>query len=190
MPPAVGKTFTAKRLATRLGLPWISTDTIRDMMKEIVDPKEYPRLKPREKKAETYLKKYSPAQIVKKQNQESISVWRGVAALIKTDCNWRSFIIEGVAILPGLIHKTFSKNNAIKPVFLINENKKQIKKVVYNRGLWDDAHTYSDDVKEVEVKWAYLFNNWLEKEAKKYGYPVYRIKKWNFPISDITKLVK
>lgn len=71
-----------------------------------------------------------------------------------------------------------------------NKNVEQIRAVIYKRGLWNDAYKYSDKVKEVEVEWTYLFNAWLEKEAKKYGYPLYEIKKWDFPMADILKLVR
>ena len=95
-----------------------------------------------------------------------------------------------MAILPRLVNKSFKGNSRIKPLFLLNSNIEQTRKVIYTRGLYGDANSYSDDVKEVEVEWALMFNNWLEAEAKKYGYPVYKIGRWNFALSDIIKLIK
>jgi 2-phosphoglycerate kinase len=196
--PTVGKTYTAKRLSKKIGVSWISTDMIRSFMRNFVLKKDYPKLFEfvgSDVTAEKYLSSNTPKQIVKSQNKESIEVWKGVKYFIKSvDRSYaseeNSYIIEGVAILPHLINKTFKKNKNIKPVFLLNKDIDQIRKVVFKRGLWGDAKEYSDDVKSVEVEWANLFNGWIEKEAKKYGYPVYEIKKWGFPIEDIVKLVK
>lgn len=196
--PTVGKTYTAKRLSKSLGVSYISTDTIRSYMRKLVPTKDYPQLfklnRPK-MTAEEYLSSHTAKQIMDSQNKESIEVWSGVKKFIEcvdkesytTEDN--AYIIEGVAILPQLVNKSFEKDKNIKPVFLLNKDKAQIKKVVYTRGLYGDAKTYSDGVKEVEVEWASMFNKWLEKEARKYGYPIYEIKKRDFPIKYIVKLI-
>ncbi len=189
--PTVGKTHTAKRLSKKLNLPWISTDGIRSMLRRVVAKKEFPYLfanTPR-LSAEEYLTKYSAKEIVDNQNRQSIDVWKGVKAFIDTDHTWESFIVEGVAVLPKFVNKDLKKDKRIKPVFLVNSNETQIRKVVYARGLYDSADTYSDDVKEKEVEWALMFNNWLKKEARKYKLPVYEIKWWNYSIDDIIKKI-
>lgn len=176
--PTVGKSTIAKKLSKKFGLPWISTDQMREFMTGIVRKKDYPYLFHDQKyTAEKYLKTFTPKQIVKNQNNESIDVWKGVKVFIKEDWLWESFIIEGIAILPKFVYQTFGKNKNIRPIFLIDEDADKIKKVVYTRGLWDDAHKYSDDVKEVEIKWALLFSHWLKKEALKYNYPVIEMSK-------------
>src|SRR3989338_6816563 len=42
--PTAGKSYTARRLAEQLKLPWISTDTIREQMRKIVRKEDYPAL--------------------------------------------------------------------------------------------------------------------------------------------------
>lgn len=190
--PTIGKTYTAKRLSKKLNLPWISTDGIRGMLRKVVDKKEFPELFKNipHLTAEEYLTKYSAKEIVDNQNNQSVDVWKGVKAFIDTDYAWESFIVEGVAILPKFINRDLKKDKRIRPVFLVNNNKEQIRKVVYTRGLYYDADTYSNDVKEREVEWALMFNNWLKKEAKKYKFPVYEIKKWNYSINEIINKIK
>jgi 2-phosphoglycerate kinase len=190
--PTVGKSFLAARLSKKLGIPWISTDGIREIMRGIVQKKDYPRLFANfpPMKAEKYLRRYTPKEIVANQIRESIDVWKGVRALIATDYVWHSFIVEGIAILPAFVRRTFGRDKRIKPVFLLNDDRKMIEKVVYTRGLYDDANTYSDKVKSIEVEWTILFNAWLEKEARKYGYPIFRITKSNYPLNEIKKLIK
>lgn len=187
--PTVGKTYTARRLAKKLNLPWISTDGIRGMMRKVVDEKRFPHLFKNvpHLAAEEYLAKYSSREIVDNQIIESIDVWQGVKAFIDTDYAWKSFIVEGVAVLPEFIDRDLKNDQRIKPMFLVNSNEDQVRKVVYTRGLYDDADTYSDDVKEKEVEWALMFNDWIKKEAKKYNYPVYEIVGWDFGIDEILK---
>jgi len=184
--PTVGKSFTARKLAEWLKIPWISTDTIREQMREIVKKKDYPMLyfsvEGLNSKPGYYLKKHSAEQIVKHQNQESIEVWKGVKAIIETDYVWNSFIVEGVAILPKLVAKLAKKNKNIKAFFLVDENLNRVRKTIFTRGLWDDAHKYPHDVKEKEVEWVGVFNKYLIKESKKYKFPVIRAgKQKNFP---------
>jgi len=178
--PTLGKTYIARKLAKKLSLPWISTDSIREMMVEIVNKKDYRNLflfRNPKITAERAFKINTPKQIMISQNRENIDVWKGVKAFIKNDYVWESFIIEGIAILPNLVYKTFKNNKNIKPVFLISNDVKKISKVIHTRGLWDDANKYSNKVKEKEVEWVCLFNKYIIKEAKKYGYPVYKVDK-------------
>ena len=190
--PTVGKSYLGKRLAEDLKLPWISTDTVREMMREIVtDEKKFPHLLHATRyTAEQYLTTFTPEQIVKHQIEESHDTWQGIRALIRTDYVWKSFIIEGIGILPELVNKDFAGNKSVKPIFLVTENKDRIREVVFGRGLWDDADKYSDSLKNIEVEWAYQFSKWLHKEAEKYGYPIYEIKNLDFSIEEIKKLIQ
>jgi 2-phosphoglycerate kinase len=177
--PTVGKSYLAKKLAEDLKLPWISTDTVREVMRKVVTDKErFPHLLHTARyTAEQYFAEFNPEQIVKHQIEESYDTWQGVQALIQMDYVWDSFIIEGVGILPELVHRDFKDDPSVKPVFLVTENKERIREVVYTRGLWDNAKSYPDSVKDTEVEWAYLFSKWLHKEAEKYNFPVIDIDK-------------
>ncbi|MBU0648738.1 hypothetical protein KJ969_01350 [Patescibacteria group bacterium] len=172
--PTVGKSYAARKISEQLGFPWISTDIIREMMRELVNKKDYSNLFLHSTgiTAQKYLTKYSAKQIVGNQNKESRDVWRGVKALIKTDYVWKSFIIEGVAILPDVVKKIMKKDERIKPVFLYNGSREKIKKVIFTRGLWDDAEKYSDSLKYKEVEWVLLYDDWIKKQAKKYNLPL------------------
>ena len=166
----------ARKLSRQLRLPWISTDAIREMMRKIVDARKYPLLfHDHGQTAEKYLKTHSAAAVVASQNRESRDVWKGVKALIDTDYVWKSFIIEGVAILPHLVHRAYCKDKDVHPLFLTIDDPKRIRKIVFTRGLWDDAHKYPDSVKEKEVEWVLAFSKWLKREAKKYRYPIFDV---------------
>jgi 2-phosphoglycerate kinase len=189
--PTVGKTYSAKKIADYFNLPWTSTDIVRTLMRHTVNEKDYPNIFYFTKtKAVKYLTNHSAKEIVDHQNLESLEVWRGAKAIIEHNYVWDSFIIEGVAILPNLVNKLSVKNKKIIPIFLVNQSVDQIHKVVFERGLWDDANKYPDSVKDKEVEWVRLFNDYIIKEAKKYGYPVINISDNKNYIDEIKNLVK
>ncbi|MEK6847705.1 MAG: AAA family ATPase [Nanoarchaeota archaeon] len=177
--PVAGKSYTARKIAEELKLPWISTDTIREQMRELVRKKDNPSLfrhsKATSQMALQFLTKNTAKEVVKMQNKESTEVWKGVRALINTDYVWGSFIIEGVAILPSFVANLTKKGRNIKTIFLIDEDIKRIRKTIFIRGLWDDADKYPNSIKKKEVEWVLEFNNFIKKEAKRYGFPVISI---------------
>lgn len=192
--PTAGKSFTARKIAESLKLPWISTDTIREQMRKIVRKKDFPNLfvhsEVTPNMAVDFLSNKSAKEIVKHQNDESLDVWKGVSALIETDYVWADFIVEGVAVLPNLVKKVSVVNKEIKVVFLVEDNIQRIRKTIFTRGLWDDADKYPDDVKEKEVEWVIEFNNYIIRESKKYGFPVVKIGDRKQYINDIKKLIQ
>ena len=188
--PTAGKSYATRKISEELNLPWISTDTIREQMRKIVSKKDYPNLfthsNSNSKMAVRFLIRNSAKEIVNKQNQESIDVWKGVKALINTDYVWGSYIVEGVAIIPKFVYNL--KNKRIKAVFLIDEDINRVRKTIFTRGLWDDAKKYPDSVKEKEVEWVMEFNEFIKKEAKKYGFPVVSVDRKNY-IKNIKKII-
>jgi 2-phosphoglycerate kinase len=192
--PTAGKSYTAKRIAEHLELPWISTDTIREQMRKIVRKEDYPDLfhhsEATSERAVEFLTHNTANEIVKHQNEESVEVWKGVKALIETDYVWNSFIVEGVAILPHLIAGLSVKDKDIKVVFLVDDDTERIRKTIFTRGLWDDADKYPDVVKEKEVEWVLAFNDYIAKEAKKHGFPVVKIGNRKEYLDQIKSLIK
>lgn len=179
--PTAGKSYTARKIAENLKMPWISTDTIRSQMRKIVRKEDYPRLfdideSSGEITAEKYLNSHTVKEIVDHQCLESQDVWEGAKAFIESDYNWKSFIIEGVAILPKLANGVVDKKDKkIIPIFLLDSNRKRVRETIFTRGLWDNADTYPDNVKEKEVEWVFEFNKMITTEAKKYDFPVINI---------------
>lgn len=171
--PGVGKSTLARSIGEELKLPWISTDTIREMMRKIVDKEKFPELFHLDEtrvSAENYLSSHSAQEILESQNRESGEVQKGVRALIETDYVWDDFIVEGIAITPEFVAGLKNNDYLLKSVFLIDKNQERIRKMVFERGVWDDADKYDDSVKEKEIEWVNLYHLWVKKEAEKYGF--------------------
>lgn len=176
--PTVGKSTMAGLLSKRLDLPWISTDQTREIMRVMANKRDYPKLYNVDgHDAVSFLTTFSPQEIADMEFEQGIAAWPGNKKLIEDDYTWRQgFIVEGVNILPELI-PTLETSSDIRPVFLIDDSEERMREVVFGRGLWADAHTYPDDVKEKEVEWAVLFSQKLEQSAREHGYPVVKIEK-------------
>ena len=187
--PTVGKSTVAELIAKKLNIPWISTDQIRQIMRATVKRENMPDLfNPEGYTAETFLTKFSAEEIVEIEMKQGDATWIGIKKIIDDDFTWKNgFIIEGVNILPHLVKKDFGEDKNIKTIFLIDENADKIRHVIFNRGLWDDAHTYPDYIKEKEIEWVLLFNKKIRMEAEKYDYPFIEVTK---NLNDIEKIIK
>ncbi len=194
--PTAGKSYTARKLAEDLKLPWISTDTIREQMRWIVRKEDYPNafhhfVENGPDKAVEFLTHNAAQEIVEHQNKESEEIWKGVRGIIEGDYAWGDFIVEGVAILPRLVaSQEWKTKKDIRPIFLIDEDKERVRNTIFTRGLWDEAEKYPDDVKEKEVEWVFAFNEYIKEEAKRFGLPVISIGNREDYISEIKSLIK
>ena len=139
--------------------------TNRQSMPKLFTPEGY--------SAELFLTKFSANEIAQMEMEQGDASWIGVKKLIDDDYTWKEgFIVEGVNILPRLVARDFGDRSNIKAVFLTVQDHNFVREVIYNRGLFDDASKYSDDVKEKEVEWTLLFDHMLQEEAKKYNFPI------------------
>lgn len=169
--PTMGKTTLAASVAQHLGVPLISTDLIRDEMRTKISRAELPRLFDPEgyDTAEKYLNKFSAEEIVALEMDQGEAVWPEIKKLIAQSTD--GLVIEGISILPHLIAADFSDSKNIKAIFLGDSDLERMRHIIYTRGIWDDANTYSDDVKAKELEWAQLFNEKIKIEVQKYNFP-------------------
>ena len=190
--PTTGKSTMAHLVAKSLGIPWISTDQIRTIMRVVARRDDFPKLfNPEGYTAERFLTEFSSEQIVQMEFAQAEATWIGIKKVIQEDYTWTDgFVIEGVNLLPHLIANNFRNHKNIKPVFLVDEDADRIRNVIFRRGLYDHADTYSDDVKEKEVEWVSLFSHKLKKEAEKFGYPLVEVTKNNDDVKTVLKALR
>jgi 2-phosphoglycerate kinase len=192
--PTAGKSYTARKIAEWLKMPWISTDTIREQMRKRVKKQDYPALfyfaDATPEFAVEYLNGHSAEDVVRDEVIESKDVWKGVLELLETKYAGKSIIIEGVAILPFPVSNFLKKEKNTKALFLIDEDIARVRKTIFTRGLWDEADKYPDDVKEKEVEWVLAFNEYIKKEAKKYKLPVVSIGNRKDYLEDVKRIIE
>lgn len=189
--PTAGKTTIAKQVSQHFNLPYISTDQIRIIMQSIADSNKYPfLLSSAGYSAEEFLEKYSAEEIAHMEYEQGKEVWLGVKYFIEKDWVWRNgCVIEGVNVLPSLIDEIDQEQIDVSAIFLSDIDHERIKNVVYTRGLFDDAKTYSDHVKDKEIEWVKLFDEKIRSDAKTHNYPVVDINKDSSDIVVVLKLL-
>jgi 2-phosphoglycerate kinase len=191
--PTTGKSIISKKLAQHYNLPFISTDQLRATVKPYGDPERFPTLYGATgMSAEEFLTRYTVQEISDMEFEQGKDVWPAVRALLEPNTDWhRGCVIEGVNILPKLVAQLDVKNNSsIKPVFLVDLDEERMRKVVYERGLYEPAENYSDDVKEIEVEWAMMFAHRLQREALECGFPCVEVTKSDNDISNIIEVIE
>ncbi len=177
--PTTGKSTIAKLISKKFGLPCISTDQLREIIRVTANEKDYPALfLTRKYTAEQFLNKFSAEETVELEMNQGVEIWTTIKKFIEEDSTWKDgFIIEGISILPELVARDFKDNKNIRTIFFIDEDTDRIRDVIFKRGLYAKADTYPDDLKEKEVKWALLFSNRIKQQAQKFNYPFIEISK-------------
>lgn len=177
--PLSGKSFYADKLSKNLGIPWISTDDIKEMMQELVQKEHYKDLfYGYGMDAEQFYKVFkTPEKVFEMENRQSKDVQKGVEAMISRFYNWKTWIVEGIAITPEFVYKMQSKymDYEIIPIFLYDNDENNMKERLYKRGLWAESNEYPDYIKLFELGWVILFNKFYKSEAAKYKYNLYNI---------------
>lgn len=189
--PTTGKSTLAKELSKHFDLPWISSDQIRKIMSATVKEEDYKNIfNTKGFNAKSFYKKYSTKEISDMEFKQGKEVWKGVKAFIDHDWVWRDgFILEGLNVLPNLINKDYKNDATVKSVFLVDKNDERIRKVVFERGLWDDSEKYPDYIKEKEIEWVKSFNDKIKSEAEKYNMPCIEVEDHKKVFQNVLKVL-
>lgn len=189
--PTVGKSTIAKKLSEHYGLPWMSSDQIREIMKSAIDPNSNSALNGSvDIEAKEYFEKFTVQQIAEMEYEQGVATWPGISFMINNDWTWRDgFIIEGVNILPKLVAHEQAKRDNIQAVFLSDTDESRTKEVIFKRGLWGKADSYSDELKEQELEWVKVFDKIIRKDAEEYHQTILEVSKSDEDISNILALL-
>lgn len=190
--PTAGKSTMAQRLAKHLDLPWMSTDHIRDIARFVARREDHPKLfNPEEYDAERFLTEFSSQEIANMEFEQGDALWPIVRQFIENEYTFESgFILEGVHILPNHVAKLQKQHGNIRGVFLIDDDEARIRNVIYTRGLWGDADSYPDSVKEKEIEWVQAFNKRLQEEAEKLKLPLVAVNKHEDDLQTVLSVLK
>lgn len=123
--PKCGKTTLAKKFSKTKGIPWVSTDTLQNVIKPYIDKKDFvakfPTTNQRQATNDEKYTKYSVDEIIEAYQQQAKTVYAAIEMFVIceiTDGN--DFIIEGYHIEPELVRKISSQySDMIKSVFLV-----------------------------------------------------------------------
>lgn len=186
--PKCGKTTLAKKLANEIDIPWLSTDTLQNVIKPYLSKEELVKAFPSsnqncENNDEKYLK-YSVDEIVTAYQKQAKTSYAAIDMFTICEItNEHDYTIEGYQITPELAKILIDKygQDKVKAVFLTKSDKQQL---VEN---FEKSNTNNDwilrrtkDRKTIFPKIAEMiseYSKYFEVEANKYDFRIYNMDK-------------
>jgi 2-phosphoglycerate kinase len=125
-PPKCGKTTLAKKLSKKLAIPWISADSLQNIVFEYADKNfrlnKFPHKNMKGKSNDETYSLNSAENIVKAYIEQGKTSYNAISILVETQLvDKDDYIIEGYHITPELVNQVILKfgNENIIPIFLI-----------------------------------------------------------------------
>lgn len=174
--PLSGKTTLAKILAAQHQAVQISTDNIRDWMKRLSKPSDYPDLHyGAGLNAEQFYREFdTPQKVLQGEISQGKDVAIGIMAFLQCGLPWERIVIEGIAITPEFARQIAKEmpNISFEARFLYDDNQQRIQERIDRRGLWGPSGTYPDYLKAKEYDWVRLYNQFYLDKSATYGYAI------------------
>ena len=188
-PPRCGKTTLAKKMSKKLGIPWISTDTLENIVgaywtkEELVKNRPYSQLRRKDgdKHNDTFYNKYSTQKIISVLKGQARPIFKAIEMVVVcelTDGN--DYIIEGYHIVPSVVARLVKKygEKNVKTVFLTKTNALKFASNVKKSTTPNDWLLVLTKKEETFLKVGEMIAEYskdFEVEAKKYGLKVFKM---------------
>lgn len=178
--PRLGKSILAKALMKRTGTPWLSSDALRSAFYAMTPKEQRDTLFPCEGAEDNdKVFKKSITSTVREQIVEAHLMQKGIRGCLQQHLDTGNpFILEGVHLLPKDVAAFIQRNSAqkkkIRVLYLVDSDQKNVL-----RGLLanTDPHDWLKGAKpktyEKVAEFIVAFNEYIQKEAKKYRLPVF-----------------
>ena len=178
--PRSGKTTIAKKLSEKLGIPWISTDTLEGVITGYVDvnkfdsyfPKNVIRKLTNGSNDEMYTK-YTSEQIVDAYIEQGKSLAQGIEIFIASEASYNhSYILEGHHIHPELASR-LEKNFDLKAIFVGREDTTQTVEAITKNPQENDwvlTKTKNPQTYPLIAKMLAVFSTQIKREAEENRY--------------------
>jgi 2-phosphoglycerate kinase len=181
-PPKCGKTTLAKALCMEHKIPWISSDTIENIVWAYSPKKQHPDLFPhrylRGESNDEFYAQYPAEDIVRGYTEQSKATYdaiRMMAGTYLTDED--DFIVEGYQVTPEIVREILDKfgNEHIKTAFLIKKNEEQLMKDFLKSTTPNDWILRKTKNEATFAKIAHMiavYSDYIEREAIRYELPL------------------
>lgn len=174
--PRLGKSVIARELMKEISVPWLSTDTLRDVFYELADEKIKDELYPNA--GENDLEKAFNIPVeesLAKQLKEAESMKIGLHKFLENQViSKNDFILEGVCVTPTLVHEFFLKHNSkFKSVFIVDfDETNYLQALSANEEPFDWTAEHPTLHRKI-ANFSIEFSKIISTDAEKNGFPVY-----------------
>jgi 2-phosphoglycerate kinase len=176
-PPKCGKTTLAKTLSKKLSIPWISADTLQNIVYKYTDRKNVEKHFPHSyskggNNDETYSQN-STNSIVKNYVKQGKTCHKAISIVVKTQIiDKDDYIIEGYQVTPEIVDELIKEfgRDKIRTIFLVKHDEKEFVKNIHKSTTPNDWIIEKTKDKNTFFKIAEmvaLYSKYFESEAKK-----------------------
>jgi len=186
-PPRCGKTTLAKMMSKKLGISYISSDTLEAVSRVYTTKKEWAKKYPyrylRQKKGarnnDDFYSTYSARQIMNALNKEAKAVQKAIDTVIACElADGKDYVIEGCQILPSFaaqMIKKYGKKN-VRVAFVTKYDAEKFAEDVHKSKTLNDWLLVLTKEPETFIKVGEMvseYSRYFQKEAKKFGLKVF-----------------
>ena len=184
-PPKCGKTTLAKKLAQAYQIPWISADTLQNIVWAYTPKEKHSELFPhsylRKESNDAFYSKHSTQQIVKNYIAQGKTTYDAISMMAETYLTDKDdFIVEGYQVTPETVDRIFKKfgKEHAKAVFLVKYNEQKFIQDIHKSTTpndWIIRKTKNKATYGRIAKMIVEYSHYFEKEAKKYGFKIFNM---------------
>jgi len=178
-PPKCGKTTLAKTMSKNLQIPWISSDTLENIVWAYTPKERHEALFPhgylRGDSNDVFYAQHSADEVVQGYVEQSKATYDAISMMAETYLKDEdNFIVEGYQVTPEIVDRMQKKFGAkhVKAVFLIKKNIESLKNN-FNKSTtpndWILRKTKEPITFSKIAEMIALYAAYIEKEAEKYN---------------------
>lgn len=184
-PPKCGKTTLAKKLADKYRIPWISADTLQNIVWAYTLKEKHSALFPhsylRGESNDDFYSKHSSQQIIENYVAQGKTTYDAISMMAETYLTDKDdFIVEGYQVTPEIVDCIFKKfgKEHVKAVFLLKYDEQKFIQDIHKSTTpndWIIRKTKDEATYGRIAKMIAEYSHYFENEAKKYGFKVFNM---------------
>lgn len=181
-PPKCGKTTLAKALSKRFSIPWISADTLQNIVYAYMKQEDHEKYFPHGyMKGENNDKTYSqntPDSIVKEYINQGKTSYKAISMMTETQLiDKDDYIVEGYQVTPEIVDEIIKKfgSENIRTIFLVKHDERKFVEDIHKSSTPNDWIIRKTKEENTFLKIAKMisgYSKYFEDEAKKYKFTV------------------
>jgi 2-phosphoglycerate kinase len=184
-PPKSGKTSLAKRMSKERGIPWISSDTLENIVWAYT-PKEqhailFARSYLRGESNDIFYSQYTAEEIVKGYVEQSKATYDAISMIAETYLTDKDdFIVEGYQVTPEVVSRILKKfgSEHIRTAFLLKRDEEKMLQDFHKSTTPNDwiLRKTKDEATFAKIaRMIAVYSDYIEREAKKYDLPLFEM---------------
>ena len=184
-PPKCGKTTLAKRISKELSIPWISSDTLENIVWAYTPKEQHPALFPhsylRGESNDEFYAHHSPEAIVQGYVEQSKATYDAISMMAETYLtDGDDFIVEGYQVTPEIVSRILKKFGIehIRTAFLLKRDEEKMLQDFHKSTTPNDWILRKTKDEATFAKIAHMiavYADNIQQEAMKYDLPVFEM---------------